>query len=118
MTPAVKGYYDINGAVYSLPWYQASYQMIYDVALFSEKRLFVDDKGNWSDGSVKSLGQDGKANTFDDGLPVTQSDFFKLLDRMVEQGILPLTFFGTTPIILLPFSPICSPITKDITILC
>lgn len=95
MTPAVKGYYDIDGAVYSLPWYQASYQMIYDVALFSEKRLFVDDKGNWSDGSVKSLGQDGKANTFDDGLPVTQSDFFKLLDRMVEQGILPLTFFGS-----------------------
>lgn len=69
--------------------------MIYDVALFSEKRLFVDDKGNWSNGSVKSLGQDGKANTFDDGLPVTQSDFFKLLDRMVEQGVLPLTFFGS-----------------------
>lgn len=95
VTPAVKDYYDVEGKVYALPWYQASYQMIYDVALFQEKKYYVNSAGAWNDGTAKSAGQDGIAGTFDDGLPVTQSDFFALLDKMVDDGVLPLTFLGS-----------------------
>ncbi len=94
MTPAVKGYYDDGGSVYALPWYQASYQMIYDVALFEEKSFFVDENGDWNDGSAKSLGQDGVAGTYDDGLPETITEFFALMDKMVSEQVTPLTFYG------------------------
>ncbi len=95
ITPSVKDYYDLDGAVYSLPWYQASYQMIYDIELFESQSFYVDPDGNWNNGSNKSLGQDGVAGTYDDGLPVTQTDFFNLLNRMVEKNVLPLTFYGS-----------------------
>ena len=95
ITPAIKEYYNQDGKIYALPWYQASYQMIYDVALFESESLYVSDDGTFNNGSNKSKGQDGIKGTFDDGLPITQSDFFNLLDKMVEKGITPLTFFGS-----------------------
>jgi ABC-type glycerol-3-phosphate transport system substrate-binding protein len=57
--------------------------------------LYVDANGNWNDGSSKSVGQDGVAGTFDDGLPVTVSDFFALMDQMVSVGVTPLTMYGS-----------------------
>lgn len=97
ISPAIKDYYDNDGTVDCLPWYQGSYNLIYDVALFKAKSLYVDANGNWNNGSSKSLGQDGIAGTFDDGLPVTVSDFFRLLDRMVstEVNVTPFTMYGS-----------------------
>ena len=95
ITPAVKDYYDVEGKTYALPGYQASYQLIYDVALFEEKSLYKDANGQWNNGSAKSVGQDGVPGTFDDGLPVTYSDFFDLLDRMVSLNLIPVTFYGS-----------------------
>ena len=93
MLPYMKEYYS-EDELYSLPWYQASYQMIYDVALFEEEKFYKDPNGNWNDGSNKSVGQDGVAGTYDDGLPAYESEFFALLDRMVQKGITPLTWAG------------------------
>lgn len=95
VSPALKDYYDNDGVVDSLPWYQGSYNLIYDVTLFKTKSLYVDANGNWNDGSSKSVGQDGVAGTFDDGLPVTVSDFFALMDQMVSVGVTPLTMYGS-----------------------
>ena len=92
---SISSYYNMDGHYYALPWYQSGYQMIYDVALFEERSLYKDPDGNWNDGSNKSLGQDGLPDTFDDGLPETYSEFFELMDHMVSQQIVPLTFFGT-----------------------
>ena len=57
MTPALKGFYNNNGKVDSLPWYQGSYTLIYDVALFKAKSFYMDENGNWNNGSSKSVGQ-------------------------------------------------------------
>lgn len=95
VSPAIKDYYNNNDVVDCLPWYQGSYNLIYDVALFKAKSFYVDAQGEWNDGSSKSLGQDGVAGTFDDGLPETVSDFFRLMDRMVSQGVTPLTMYGS-----------------------
>ena len=95
VSPALKDYYDNNGVVDTLPWYQASYNLIYDVALFKAKSFYVDAQGNWNNGSSKSVGQDGVAGTFDDGLPETVSDFFRLMDRMVELNVTPFTMYGS-----------------------
>lgn len=95
ITPSVKDYYDMDGKVYALPWYQASYQIIYDIQLFEDNSYYKDAEGNWNDGSSKSVGQDGEAGTYDDGLPETYSDFFALMDKMVEDGLIPMTWFGS-----------------------
>lgn len=95
ISPAIKDYYDWDGKTYSMPWYQGSYQLIYDVKLFADESLYIDKGGNWNNGSNKSLGQDKIAGTFDDGLPETFDDFFKLADYMLSKKILPLTFFGS-----------------------
>lgn len=95
ITPFLKDYYKSeDDTMYALPWYQASYQIIYDKQLFADNNLYVDPDGRWNDGSNKSVGQDGIAETYDDGLPETMSDFFRLMDRMLDTGITPLTWTG------------------------
>lgn len=96
ITPFLQGYYKPEGttSMYALPWYQASYQIIYDKALFEEEWLYKDPNGEWNDGSNKSVGQDGVEGTYDDGLPVTDEEFFELMDYMLDIGITPMTWTG------------------------
>lgn len=71
---------------YSIPNYIAFPNITYDVDFFEEKKLFFDSNGNWTSGkgtdNSKSVGQDGKANTYDDGLPVTWNDYKKLIAQI------------------------------------
>jgi ABC-type glycerol-3-phosphate transport system substrate-binding protein len=94
MSPFLKDYYYNAGKAYSLPWYQASYQMAYDVQLFEDERFYKDANGTWNDGSGRHTGRDGKDGTYDDGLPRTYTEFFALLDRMIDRGVTPLTWTG------------------------
>ena len=112
ISPFLKDYYKAadSDAMYALPWYQSSYQIIYDKELFTEKALYMSElygvteggidqemwwtKGDGSDGLKKSLGQDGEEDTYDDGLPVTYDDFFAMMDRMIEVGVIPFTWAG------------------------
>lgn len=87
---------------YVLPHYQAFRGLTYDVELFEDELLYLAaDKDNGNDGFIMSLtdkmsnGPDGKENTYDDGLPATYDEFFKLCDRMVDYGINPVIWSGS-----------------------
>ncbi len=108
LNPTLKDYLNKNGHYYALPYYDGEHQMTYDVDLFTECGFFiksVDAQGNitaWTEPCekivdkqtgditfkdydtkcVKWVGRDGIAGTFDDGLPDTYSQFFKLLDKI------------------------------------
>ena len=95
MTPDMqKAMKSRDGKYYSLPYYEGSYNIYYDMRLFEEKALYMDGDGGWSDGSVKSAGKDGVIGTYDDGLPATFDEFFTLCNYMLEKGITPFTWTG------------------------
>lgn len=97
MNESLRAFYKTNdGKYYASPLYQSYHQIIYDVDLFDQYNLWFKDGGGFveSASDTKSAGQDGKAGTWDDGLPVTYSDFFLMMDRMVARGITPMTWTG------------------------
>lgn len=78
-----------------LPYAEAYYGTIsYDVDLFEEKQLFIKEGGGWTGADNKSVGQDGVAGTYDDGLPSNETEFFELLDRCYIRGVIPMTWTG------------------------
>ncbi|MBQ7373278.1 MAG: extracellular solute-binding protein [Clostridia bacterium] len=90
-------------AYFGLPFYEATYGIIYNVDLFEENKLYFAPNGNFipKSDSTRSNGPDGKTGvidgvdyTADDGLPATYDEFFKLCDKMVEKGITPITWNG------------------------
>lgn len=97
MNESLKAFYKTNdGKFYASPLYQSYHQIVYDVDLFDQYSLWFKDGGGFveSTSDTKSAGQDGKLGTWDDGLPVTYSDFFLMMDRMVARGITPMTWTG------------------------
>lgn len=98
MNASLKNYYETNdGKYYAAPFYQSYHHIVYDVDLFDQYSLWYKDGGGFvaSTADKKSAGQDGEYGTWDDGLPVTYSEFFALCDRMVARGITPITWTGT-----------------------
>lgn len=93
-----------DGKYYAVPYYQSYHHIIYDVDLFDQYNLWFKDGGGFvsSTSDKKSAGQDGEYDTWDDGLPVTYSDFFAMMDRMVARGITPITWSGATADAYLP----------------
>ena len=91
---------------YALPWYQSFFGINYDIDLFDEKcfyfgtddpayKDYIDSDGFILDIAVpKSAGPDGVKGTSDDGLPATYDDFFKLCDKMDENGVTPICWTG------------------------
>jgi hypothetical protein len=93
-----------DGKYYGIPFYEANYGIVYDVALFEKNNLYFaaagqgDAKGFVKNASTpRSNGPDGKPSTSDDGLPATYDDFFKLCDQMVSKNITPINWGGKTP---------------------
>lgn len=98
MNDTLNEYYRTNqGKYFGTPFYQAYHHIIYDADLFDEYNLWYKDGGGFvsSKDDKKSAGQDGVYGNWDDGLPVTYSEFFALCDRMVARGITPITWSGT-----------------------
>lgn len=89
-------YYNIDGKYYALPYIVDVYQMVYDVDLWDEYGFWMNDEGEFQadvgEGFKKSAGQDGQAGTYDDGLPVTYSQFFQLLQRIKQESCVPFTW--------------------------
>ncbi|MBQ8725922.1 MAG: extracellular solute-binding protein [Clostridia bacterium] len=82
-----------DGKYYNVPFGGGFYSLNYDVDLFNSKQLFLDKDGNWCNLSGNlSIGQDGVEGTYDDGLPVTYSEFLKLLERMKKRNVIPFTW--------------------------
>lgn len=87
---------------YALPHYEAYRGVSYDVDLFNENKLFFAanaDNGNNGfiirDTDAKSVGPNGVAGDYDDGLPATLEEFFKLCDVMVSKSITPFMWPGS-----------------------
>ncbi len=88
--------YNNENKYYSIPFGGGIYSLNYDRDLFNEKSLFIKKgTGNgtpitWvNESGDLSLGQDGKAGTYDDGLPITRQDFLDLLMQMRINGVTP-----------------------------
>lgn len=81
---------------YAIPFYDGFYGFIYDVDLFETKGWFFDEAGNFTKTS-KSTGLDGKAGTYDDGMPKTYAQFAKLVEKIRTDGddITPFVYGGT-----------------------
>ncbi len=88
-----------NG-VWSLGTSQSLFGLtVYDVDLFEEKGYFFAEDGTFTTGKAgakaKSKGFDGIAGTYDDGMPVTEADFSKLLNIIKVKTDIPFTFTGS-----------------------
>ena len=93
-------YFGANGQYYGLPFYEASYGIIYDIDLFEKNKLYFREDGQdfiRKSTEKRSKGPDGQFGTSDDGLPATYDDFFKLCDYMVGMKITPITWNGVSP---------------------
>ena len=91
--------FKLNNHYYGVPTISAMSGIVYDVDLFEDEQLFIsnsstEEKLNWTGKDNKSLGMDGVANTYDDGLPETFEQFKKLMTRMTQKSITPLTWSG------------------------
>lgn len=101
LNSAQKEYYKVDGKYYALPHYATYSGFYYDYDLFENQNFFFADDAAKSDNGFiikstqkKSAGRDGEYGTFDDGLPVTYNDFFKLLDRIDSRNLTPLIWTG------------------------
>lgn len=97
---------------YALPFYEATYGIMYDVSLFCEKGYYFDENGeligergkvdakngifttNSGDVIKLSTGPDGIEKTYDDGLPRTYDEFFDMCDLMYKGNVVPITWPG------------------------
>ena len=98
-----------DGKYYMLPFYDGFYGFVYDVELFEEESFYFDDEGAFigvakdADAAereafetAKSNGPDGKANTYDDGLPATYEQMLELVDQIKFKGYIPFCYAGST----------------------
>lgn len=100
LTESQKAYYSIEkdgrSAYYALPDRFGSVGFVYNQTLFEDKGYYfsadgTDEKPFIADmGGVKTLGADETKGTWDDGLPVTQDDFFALCRRIAQDGNVPV----------------------------
>lgn len=79
----------VGGKYYAIPHYEIYDGITYDVDLFEDELLyFADERDNGNDGflitknDVRSKGPDGDYDTWDDGLPASVDEFFKLCDHI------------------------------------
>ena len=103
-----RAYYGVESEkYYGLPWYESIFGLQYDKDLFEEEHFYFAAEGlGDSDGFItrsdmkRSNGPDGIEGTSDDGLPATYDDFFKLCDRISDQGMTPVSWAGVAPVYL------------------
>lgn len=86
-----------DGNYYALPFYDGLYGFIYDYDLFEDKNLFFDSSSNFltSKAGKKSSGPNGIEGDYDDGLPSTYDEFYKLMNRVNSLGMNPICHPGS-----------------------
>lgn len=116
----VLDFYNRDGAVYAIPFWESYYGISYDIDLFKDKGFYLrgDANNNYkaiktngeysfvgpnkfaADGTTTedlSYGPDGKHGTYDDGLPATYEEFYAMMDYMVANGVTPFVWAGKYP---------------------
>ena len=85
---------------YALPHYEIFSTITYDVDIFDEKTLFFDTNGNLNKKSTdtgRGTGPNGISGDFDDVLPRTYEEFFRLCETMELRGVDPIIWSGMYP---------------------
>ena len=84
----------VDGKYYAIPHYEFYVGLTYDAYMFESEKLYFADTIA-ADGTrdfiinkntKKSCGPDGKYNTYDDGLPSSYQEFYKMLDKVKTKG--------------------------------
>ena len=85
----------VDGKYYVLPHYECYTGVTYDRDLFNKKNLFIKNGGGYTNlkGDL-SVGPDGIKGTYDDGLPSSYEEFYKLMSRMLSYNITPFIYSG------------------------
>ena len=112
MNDETQSRWKMNGKYYGLPYYYWIAGVSYDADLFKENRLYFSnqlDEGDLDYPGTNafvtsknptnlSCGPDGVFGTYDDGLPSTYQEFYKLMARMASgdggEVIIPFAFTG------------------------
>lgn len=94
----------LDGNYYALPHYTVYSGVTYDKDLFEERKLYLSKAGGFTNYELSydedpeycnlSVGPDGVAGTYDDGLPSTIEEFSKLCAHMVRMDIIPFIYSG------------------------
>lgn len=89
----------VNGKYWALPHYIYYGGFVYDIDLFEAENLyFANDRSEFdfvtAYNTQRSVGPDGKLNTYDDGLPSTVEDFYTLFEYMISKNITPMIWAG------------------------
>ena len=93
-----KYYTGYDGKYYGLPHFQSLRGLIYDVDLFNAKSLFIKADGSIGGKSTDadlSKGPDGKADTYDDGMPATYDELWRWCEYVTQPGIDVIPFCWT-----------------------
>lgn len=80
-----------DGKYYAIPFYEGFHGFIYDADMFEANSWFLDENGNFT-AKNKSKGIDGKAGTYDDGLPKTYAQFSKLITEIRKDSVTPFVY--------------------------
>lgn len=97
MHSSYKDWFEIDGKFYGLPHAQAGGVISYDVDLFESKNFYFAENGVdfvTSKTQKRSAGPNGKFGDYDDGLPATYDDFYKLCNRIYGSTVTPLLWSG------------------------
>ncbi len=101
MTDSQKSALKYKDKYYVIPHYEYFAGIAYDINVFEDKKLYLaKNTNNGNQGFInsltdeKSVGPDGVAGTYDDGLPATYDQFYKVMDRMVSSGVTPFVWSG------------------------
>ena len=101
MTAQQKDGLKIDGKYYAVPGYSGSYGLIYNADLFDENNWYFNAAGEMIceqrvKDKVKGPGPNGNVGDYDDGLPQTYEQFFKLCDKIAAyQDYTPVSWPGT-----------------------
>ena len=101
MTAQQKDGLKINNKYYAVPGYSGSYGLIYNAELFDENNWYFNAAGEMIcekrvKDKVKGPGPNGIVGDYDDGLPQTYDQFFKLCDKIAAyQEYTPVSWPGT-----------------------
>ena len=98
----------LDGNYYVLPHYVLYSGLTYDKDVFEEYKLYFNKAGNGFtnfqlaynedyEKSNLSAGPDGVGGTYDDGLPSSLEEFYRLCEQMVKVGVIPLIYCGQYP---------------------
>lgn len=101
MSPQQKDGLKINGKYYAVPGYSGSYGIIYNAELFDQYQWYFNGAGEMIcearvKDKQKGAGPNGIPGDYDDGLPQTYDQFFKLCDKIAGyQDYVPVSWPGS-----------------------